>query len=85
VEAYDSPYIRFNKTEFNGNETYAYFANPWAEDVELYGTDSAFNKPDLNDNSKIDTYVINIFFPSEIEAKPDEVPEHFGLDTIRFR
>lgn len=77
-------YITFNDTDFNGNESYVKYTNPWQEEVAFNGTDSFGNAPGLTQNSKLKIYVGDLSRGGYGECH-GEIATYNGVDTLRFR
>lgn len=77
-------YVNFNKTLFNGNETYQEFVNPWGAQVEFNGGDAMFG-PNLNEESIPASFQPDFFrsFRFKYLEKEDNV---YGkkLETIKY-
>jgi hypothetical protein len=77
-------YIATPMAAFNGNETYTYLANPWANNITIYGTDSDINKPGLDESYQPPVLISDILFQTNLSYS-GENPVYNGVNAIRFR
>lgn len=83
-EVYGVPYITFNDTAFNGNESYVTYTNPWENQVEFAGTDSFGNQPNIDKSSSISVYVTDLYRGGQAQCNGETV-DYNGVEAIRFR
>lgn len=83
-EVYGLPYITFNDTNFNGNDSYRVYTNPWENQVAFDGTDSFGNAPNLDKNSQINLYVTDLY-RGGYGLYQGETQDYNGVTALRFR
>ena len=69
--------------EFDGNQTYDIYHNPWEEKVPYSGTDSFCNPPGTDENSKIQIYMADACYGGPADYSGEKI-DHNGLNTLRF-
>lgn len=81
---YNMSYITFNDTDFNGNDSYVLYTNPWKEKVIFDGTDSFANNPNLDEGAHLRVYVPDLF-RGGYGLCNGETATYNGVDSFRFR
>ena len=82
VSMNDNPMINFNKTVFNGNETYCEWASPWKQDIPYAGGDNFFGA-DLKKDSVIKSYQSDFFRILDFKYDKDVKYRNHDLDVRR--
>lgn len=83
-EIYGIPYVTFNDTAFNGNDSYVLYTNPWVNKTDFGGTDSFGNSPNIDKNSKVYIYVTDLF-KGGYGVCNGETHDYNGVEALTFR
>ena len=83
-EIFGIPFITFNDTGFNGNESYVTYTNPWGIESKFAGTDTLGNKPNIDKNSKMNLYVTDLF-RGGVAICNGETATYNDVEALRFR
>jgi len=77
-------HVNFNKTLFNGNETYQEFVNPWGAEIDYNGGDAMFG-PNLNEASLPASFQPDFFRSFRFKYLQKENQVHGrDLETIKY-